>query len=72
MAARQEVICIMLRQVYYCRLSYSDPLLLNQFITQMSSRDRVDPIPDLIHVRHTNHSGYVYCERTIWEGEKDG
>ena len=50
MAVRPDVIIITLRQVQQWRLSQSDPLILNQIATQLSSGGWVDPVPDLIRI----------------------
>ena len=47
---------IIIRQVYKCRLSYSDRLTLNQVATQFPSRGRMDPDPVLIQFQNCGSS----------------
>ena len=44
---RDNVIRITLSNVDFLK---SDPLFLNQVVTQLSSRGWVDPVPDLFHI----------------------
>jgi len=47
---RDNVISITPRQVYKCRLSSSDLLLLNRVAIQLSSRGWMDSVTDLIDI----------------------